>query len=93
MCNVDTIRRIIREAMTKRRRNSGPGSLLWFFLMDYLLVQHFCHFQHAQLEHRLGNFESFEKFQNERKRKSSHRAYLMKLQRQLVPLSVNKYSQ
>ena len=77
--------------MAKRGQNSGPGSLLWIVLMDYFLVQSFCHFHHVQLEHRIGDFESFKQFQNKRKRNSSYRAYLMKLQRHLVPSSVNKY--
>jgi hypothetical protein len=85
MGNVDTIRRIVREAMAKREQDSGPGSLLWFDLMDHLLVQYFLRFQHAQLEHSVGDFESFKQFQNKRKRKSLHRVYLMKLQRQIVP--------
>ena len=44
MVNVDSVRRIVQEAMAKRGRNSGPGSLLWFVLMNYLFFQTFCHF-------------------------------------------------
>ena len=77
--------------MAKRGQNSGPGSPLWFVLMDSLLVQSFCRSQHVQLEPKLGDLELFKQFQNKIKRKSLYRAHLMKLQRHLVPSSVNKY--
>ena len=91
MGNVDAIRRIIREAMAKRGRDSGPGCLLWFVLMDYLFVQAFCHYQHAQIEHRLGNFVSFKQFQMERKRTNSYRSFLKRLQKELTPSVVDAY--
>ena len=71
MGNVDTIRQVIHEAMAKRGRDIGPGSLLWFVLLDYLLVQAFCHYQHAKVEHKLGKFVSMKQFQEARRKNNS----------------------
>ena len=77
--------------MAKRGQDSGPGSLLWFVLVDHLLAQAFCHFQHAQVDHKLDTFVSFKQFQMERKRTHSYRSFLKKLQEELISLAVETY--
>ena len=86
MGNVDTVRRIIREATAKRGRNSGPGSLYWFVLLDYILFQAFRHYQHGQMESKLDKFKSFKQYQQERKRISSYQMFLNKLKNSIIGL-------
>ena len=91
MGNVDTLRHVIRGARAKRGPDSGPGSLLWFVLIDYVLYQAFCHYQHAQIEGKLDNFYSFKQLHNDRKKIVSYRAYLTKLLDALSPANLETY--
>ena len=36
MGNIDTIRKVVKEQKAKRGPNSGPGSLAWIHLFDYV---------------------------------------------------------
>ena len=91
MGNVDTLRHVIRGARAKRGPDSGPGSLLWFVLIDYVLYQAFRHYQHAQIEGKLDNFYSFKQLHNDRKKIVSYRAYLTKLLDALSPANLETY--
>ena len=91
MGNVDAVRRSVREAMAVRGPDSGPGSLLWFSLFDYILVQAHCHYQHAKIETALDRFSSFKQFKMERRRTNSYRSYLRKLLKSLSPESIEDH--
>ena len=91
MGNVDTLWKVICGAVAKRGPDSGPGSLFWFVLMDYILFQAFRHYQHAEIERNLDRMVSFKQFQMERRRKVSYRCYLKKLEEELKPLALEAY--
>ena len=76
MCNVDTLRKVIKRAKAVRGPDSGPGSLLWFTLLDYILYQSFRLYQHGHMEGKLETFKSFKQFQKERQRNKSYRSFL-----------------
>jgi hypothetical protein len=61
MGNVDTIRKVLQKDMAVRGPNSGPGSLMWYGLFDYVLYLTFKIFQYKQLEARLDKFCTFVK--------------------------------
>jgi hypothetical protein len=79
MGNVDTVRKVIRDAMPKHGSTCGPGSLLWFVLFDYILYNAFRHYQHGQVESKLDSFESFRQFQHTRTSQTSFRMCLRRL--------------
>ena len=37
MGNIDTLHRVIKETKTKQGPDSGPGSLLWYDMLDYFI--------------------------------------------------------
>jgi len=47
MGNIDTIRNILLRAMAVQGPNGGPASLMWYFLLDYILYQGFHVYQYA----------------------------------------------
>ncbi len=76
MGNVDTVRNVVKEQMAKRGPDSGPGSLTWSNLLDYILYQAFRTYQHGQIESKLDTFVSFKQLQEHKFRSSSFSAYL-----------------
>ncbi|KAL7459526.1 hypothetical protein ACHAWC_011246 [Mediolabrus comicus] len=91
MGNVDTIRRVVKTARAIRGRDSGPGSLMWSVILDYILYQAFRVHQHGCLEHKVGSFKSFKQFQREKKRNKSYRAFLYQLMSDLTPEEMSHY--
>lgn len=90
MGNVDTLRKIVKGARAIRGPDSGPGSLFWFTLLDYIFYQAFQHYQHGQMESKLDDFKSFKQFQQARKKNKSYRAYLRLLSNYIGGLDSNK---
>ena len=63
MGKIDTIRNVLSRAMAIRGPNSGPASLIWNVLLEYILYQDFCVYQYAQLENKLDQFTTFKQVQ------------------------------
>ena len=40
MGNVDTVRKVVKKTKTTRGPNSGPGSLMWYIIFDYIFITH-----------------------------------------------------
>ncbi len=75
MGNVDTIRNVLSRAMAVRGPNSGPGSLMWYLLLDYILYQGFRVYQYALLEKKMDHFITFKQLQKA-KQAITFRSYL-----------------
>ena len=57
------------------------------FLLDYLLVLAFCHYQHVQIEYKLGKLVSMKQLQEARRKKNLYRSLL---QKQLTPVAIER---
>ena len=55
--------------------NSGPASVMWYVLLEYILYQGFCVYQYAQLEKKLDHFTTFKQLQKA-KQTITFRSYL-----------------
>ena len=86
MGNVDTVRRVVTTARAIRGRDSAPGSLYWYHLLDYILYQAFRVDQHTSIEGAMDSnlIKTHKQFVRTRKRNRSYRGYLYKLQNGLT---------
>ena len=66
--NVDTVRKIVKRIKAVRGPDSGPGSLMWYNLLDYTFPNGFRVYQYTQLESKLDSFTSFKELQKARQK-------------------------
>ena len=78
MGNVDTVRRILCYHKVKRGRNSGPGSLVWYMIFNYILVNAYKTYMCKVLvDHMDSNrLKSWQQLKMKRKRDISFRNFL-----------------
>ena len=67
MGNVDTVRQVVKNIKAVRGPDSGPGSLMWYTIFDYIFFNSFRIFQYAQLEKKLDRINTFKELQYQRK--------------------------
>ena len=78
MGNVDTVRRLLCYHKVKRGRNSGPGSLVWYMIFNYILVNAYKTYMCKVLvDHMDSNrLKSWQQLKMKRKRDISFRNFL-----------------
>ena len=79
MGNFDTIHKVVKFEKAVRGADSGPGSLLWYTLLDYVLYNAFCFFQISMMEKKLRCITSFKQLQKLKQKQLKFTAFLFKL--------------
>ena len=78
MGNVDTVRKVVKKTKAIRGPNSGPGSLMWYTVFDYIFYNAFRIYQYARLESKMGEITTVKQLHRE-KQKVTFRSFLFKL--------------
>ena len=91
MGNVDTVRRVVTTARAIRGKDSAPGSLYWYHLLDYILYQSFRVHQHSSIEGAMKSIKTHKRFLRDRKRNRSYRGYLYRLVNGLTAAKMDRY--
>ena len=78
MGNVDTVRKVAKKTKAIRGHNSGPGSLMWYTVFDYIFYNAFRIYQYTRLESKMGEITTVKQLHRE-KQKVTFRSFLFKL--------------
>ena len=78
MGNVDTVRRLLTYHKVKRGSNTGPGSLIWYMIFNYILANAYRTYLCKLLLDDFNNdkLKSWQQLKNKRKKYLSFRNYL-----------------